>query len=94
MIYKKGTWAKDDICMGCGNTVDYDAEVGFLVVTDKVSIWDAQDMKDELDKHIFCSECGTDIDKLHGLGMKRVVATIVSSSGVDAVADIDDDEVN
>lgn len=64
------------LCMACGNDIDFNFEVGIMVIKEDITLEEAERNKGRIDINVFCSECGTNLELLHSLGFKRMIGTL------------------
>jgi hypothetical protein len=62
-----------EVCAGCGAKIDYDNYVAFVVAQKKIAIDAEDEVAAAVEKFWLCQECGTDVDCLGEMGMKRIM---------------------
>jgi hypothetical protein len=84
-----------DICTDCGDKIDFNNQVGIIAIRQKLNLAAPDEIKDDTEKFYFCLSCGTDIDRLHALGMKMFLGFLNGpSQDLDEMVVTDDgDEV-
>lgn len=92
--HRRSHWSEHlhngDVCIGCSRIIDY-SKGPALVYTQVGLAWDAPDsVKDFVEKFYMCAPCGTDIDKVHEMGMKRCLG--LHDPEPEDIADPVDDE--
>jgi hypothetical protein len=79
-FYWPGVGEKEPkICMSCGEDIDFNFEVGIMGIKENLTLREAERNKDNVEIIIFCSECGTNLELLYTLGIKRMVGTLEDS---------------
>jgi RNA polymerase-binding transcription factor DksA len=80
----------NDICMNCGEPIDFENEIALIATRTKIDINTSDEAKEELEKFFFCPTCGTDIDRMHKLGMKTFLGFLNGPSReLDSMVDED-----
>lgn len=70
-----------DICLNCGLEIDYGKTVAIMTSRVKVDINATDEEKAMSETFYFCPDCGTDLDRLHELGMKSFLGLNHGPSG-------------
>ena len=64
------------ICMSCGEDIDFDFEVGIMAIKEDLTLREVERNRGKVDIIVFCAECGTNLELLYTLGIKRMVGTL------------------
>lgn len=68
------------VCLVCEEQIDFNFEVGIMVIRDDIPLKEAERKKKKLDINLLCSECGTNISLLNSLGFSRMIGIFSDSA--------------
>lgn len=71
----------NDVCMNCGNQLDFNDQVAIMASPEVVDVNAPDDVKGAAETFYFCMTCGTDIARLHELGMRSFLGILSGPSG-------------
>jgi len=72
-VYWSETVHPSSICMGCGEKINYDEEMALVAVQEPLSSRPSEEDLEGVQRFLLCPECGTNVDKLVELGIKRII---------------------
>jgi len=75
--------------MGCGKKINYDEEIALVAVQVPLSASPSPEELEGVETFLLCPSCGTDVDKLVELGMKRIIDLEVEDPDVADTDEID-----
>lgn len=73
LVYWSEIVSLGSVCMGCGQKINYDQDIAFVGVQEPMSANPSPAELEGVERFLLCSDCGTNVERLVELGIKRIV---------------------
>lgn len=87
LVYWSDTVHPSTICMGCGKKIDFDQEIALVAVQVRLPANPSPEELAGVQRFLLCPSCGTDVDRLVELGIKRIIDLEVEDPSVSSDTD-------
>lgn len=77
------------ICLGCGKNINYDEEIALVAVQVPLPAHPSKEELEGVEKFPLCPDCGTNVDRLVQLGMRRIIDLEVEDPHHEILDDVD-----